>query len=180
MTSLLAHLTEGDEGAADKLLPLIYGELHRMAERKMRGQSPDHTLQATALVNEAYLKLFQDGKGRVKNREHFLALAATAMRSVLVDHARTKNRQKRKATGKNVPLDNLLDSYQSRAVVDLIALDDALKKLAEFDADMARVVELRFFGGLSVKEVASVLEVSTRRVEREWTMAKAWLRGVLA
>lgn len=162
-----------------ELLAVIYGELRQLAHHKMRGQRPDHTLQATALVNEAYLKLAKSGADvRVCGRDQLLALAASAMRSVLVDHARSKSRSKRRPEGISVPLEGLAASYEENAI-DLVGLDLALERLAELDEDAARVVELRFFGGLSVREVARILGLTSHRVEREWHLARVWLRGEL-
>ncbi len=179
ITRLLGRLTHGDPRAAEELLPLIYAQLHRMARREMRGQRADHTLGATALVNEAYLKLFQGEGQDWRDRDHFLALAARAMRQILVDHARGKNREKRKPSGRPVPLDEILESYEKKDV-DVVALDDALEKLGEMDPLMVKVVELRYFGGFQVKEVARILDVSVRKVEREWQTARTWLRKEMA
>lgn len=175
VTIWLQRLKDGDQGAVDKLFPLIYEELHRLARRSMGGQRPDHTLQATALVNEAYIRLFRDNCPDWRDRNHFMAFAARAMRSILVDHARSKNRVKRKPGGERVALDDLTESYEEHAF-DLVGLDDALRKLAEIDETAVRMVELRFFGGLSMKETAEILKLSPRTLEREWQAAKAWLR----
>jgi RNA polymerase sigma-70 factor (ECF subfamily) len=176
---LLRRLQEGDPGASEELLAAIYGELHRLASRQMARQMPDHTLQTTALVNEAYLKLFRGDRHGWKDRDHFLALAARAMRSVLVDHARGRNRDKRKAPGKQIPMDVLLENY-GRGVPDLVELDEALKRLGEKDPVAVRIVELRFFAGLTMGEVARVLDMKLRTVERTWTHARAWLRRELS
>ena len=164
----------------EETVALIYHELHRLARRRIRDQRPGHTLQATALVNEAFLRLFgADGApSDIRDREHFIARAATAMRSVLIDHARRKNRDKRKGVVEAVPLDSLTGEFADRAV-DLLALDEALSRLAEFDAKMARIVELRFFGGLDSVDIARILGVSRRTVEREFKMAREWLRAEL-
>jgi RNA polymerase sigma factor (TIGR02999 family) len=175
VTNLLRRLSEGDLGAAEELFPLIYHELHRLARKNMQGQRPDHTLQASALVNEAYLRLFRDAAPNWKDRNHFMAFAARAMRSILVDHARSKKRDKRTPGGERVSMDELIATYEERAF-DLVALDDALSKLAEIDEQMVRIVELRFFAGMNVRETASVLGLSPRSVEREWQAAKALLR----
>jgi RNA polymerase sigma factor (TIGR02999 family) len=175
VTEILKSLTQGNERAAEELLPLVYDELHRLAKHRMRSQRPDHTLQATALVNEAYLKLFGGGQPNWRDRDHFIAVAARAMRSVLVDHARSKQRQKRQPTGECVALDELMDSFEERAF-DLIALDEALNRLGDADRLTVRVIELRFFAGLSYKEIARVLGLSVRTVEREWEAGRAWLR----
>ncbi|MEM7309777.1 MAG: sigma-70 family RNA polymerase sigma factor [Planctomycetota bacterium] len=178
ITRLLGRVTDGDRQAADELLPLLYSALHQMARGEMRRQRPDHTLGATALVHEAYLKLFQGQGGDFRDRDHFLALASRAMRQVLVDHARTRNREKRRPPGKCVPLDDLVESYETSAE-DLVSLDDALRKLASVDPQMVKVVELRFFGGLPVKDVARILGLSVRTVEREWQAARGWLKKTL-
>ena len=174
VTRLLQRLNAGEEGAAEDLLQLLYQELHRRAARYMRSQPADHTLQPTALVNEAYMRLLGSGQTPWADRNHFLSVAAKAMRSVLVDHARARGRDKRRAPGLQVPLDNLVASHEKRAL-DLLALDEALRRLAEFDPDMAYAVELRFFGGLTVDEVARILEVPKRTFERNWTATRAWL-----
>lgn len=175
ITQLLGRLSNGDQRAQDELIPLIYAQLHRMARGQMSRQRPDHTLGATALVNEAYLKIFQGEQPVWRDKDHFLALASTAMRQILVDHARGKNRDKRKSPGHAVPLvDELLASYEENSV-DLLALDEALQGLAQVDPLAVQVVELRFFGGLQVKDVARVLDLSVRKVERTWQSARVWL-----
>ncbi len=152
----------------------LYLELHRMAARCMRGQAPDHTLQTTALVHEAYLKLAQRAPRTRDERAQFLAMASKAMRHVLVDHARGKNRDKRKAPGQKQPLDQISVAYEERAV-NLLGLHDALERMAQFDPSMAKLVELRFFGGLSMAECAEVLDEPLRTLERGWQTARAWL-----
>jgi RNA polymerase sigma factor (TIGR02999 family) len=156
------------------LIPLLYDELHRLARRYMRQERPDHTLQATALVNEAYLRLIDVDRVEWRNRTHFLALAAQMMRRILIESARSRHRQKRGGGAVRVNIDDLgeLPEPQER---NLAALSDALSALAMFDARMSQVVELRFFGGLSVEETADVLNVSPETVNRDWKTAKAWL-----
>jgi len=156
------------------LIPLLYGELHRLARRYMRQERSDHTLQATALVNEAYLRLIEVNRVEWRDRTHFLALAAQMMRRILIESARSRHRQKRGADAVRVNIDDLgeLPEPQER---NLVALSDALSALAMFDARMSQVVELRFFGGLSVEETANVLSVSPETVIRDWKTAKAWL-----
>jgi RNA polymerase sigma factor (TIGR02999 family) len=154
----------------------LYAELRRRASILMRNQPRSHTLQATALVNEVYLRLHGDTDPAEEDRAHFLALASRAMRHVLVDHARTRGRQKRTPQGEKVALDDVVVTYESRAL-DLLALDDALQRLSEFDEDMARAVELRFFGGLSVEETARVLGIPKRTLERRWQAVRAWLHA---
>jgi RNA polymerase sigma factor (TIGR02999 family) len=173
-TELLRAWSQGDESARERLIPLLYGELHRLARHYMRQERPDHTLQATALVNEAYLRLIDVNRVEWRNRTHFLALAAQMMRRILIESARNRHRQKRGGGAVRVNIDDLgeLPEPQER---NLVALSDALSALATFDARMSQVVELRFFGGLSVEETADVLNVSPETVMRDWKTAKAWL-----
>ena len=174
ITDLLIQWREGDKTAFDTLIPLVYEELRRMASYYMRRRRPGDTLQTSALINEAYLRLVDHKNMRWQNRAHFFAVAAQAMRRILVDHARARNASKREGGGIKVYLDQAADVGQQRAG-ELIALDDALKELALFDARKNRIVELRYFGGLSVEETAQVLEVSSVTVKREWRAAKLWL-----
>ena len=173
-TELLRAWSQGDESARERLIPLLYAELHRLARHYMRHERPDHTLQATALVNEAYLRLIDVNRVEWRNRTHFLALAAQMMRRILVESARNRHRQKRGGDAVRVNIDDLgeLPEPQER---NLVALSDALSALARFDARMSQVVELRFFGGLSVGETADVLSVSPETVNRDWKTAKVWL-----
>jgi RNA polymerase sigma factor (TIGR02999 family) len=158
------------------LLPLVYAELRRLAASYLRRERPDHTLQPTALVHEAYLRLVDQTQARWQNRAHFLGVAAQMMRRILVDHARGHRAEKRGGDFQILSLDENIDVSGERAA-DLVALDEALKRLAELDPQKSRVVELRFFGGLSVEETAEVLGVSAPTVKRQWRMAKAWLYG---
>ena len=176
---LFEKMSGGDKHAADELLPLIYRDLHRLATSRMQGQRPDHTLQATALVNEVYLKLFQGVGTLCKDRDHFLARATSAMRSILVDHARTKNRVKRRNDGERVPIDEITEELEETGI-DLLALDSALEKLGARDPQMVKIIELRFFGDMTVSETARILDLSVRSVEREWATARAWLRKEIA
>ncbi len=176
ITNTLLGLTRGDGTAADELMPVVYEKLRALAEQFMRRERRDHTLQATALLNEAYLRLFDKSRVDWKGRAHFVALAAEMMRRILVDHARRHAAAKRGGGRGSVPLDETLAVPDARLHVDLIALDDALKELQELNARQARVVELRYFGGLSVKETAYALDVSHRTVENDWSVARAWLR----
>jgi len=174
VTQLLLAWNDGDESALEKLAPLVYAELRRLAKRRMRLERPDHTLQTTALINEAYLRLVDVRNVHWQNRAHFFALCARLMRRILVDYARTRHYAKRGGGAQPVSLD------QSPAVspapsTDLVAVDDALHALAEVDARKAQVVELRFFGGLTVEESAEVLKVSPETVRRDWKLAKVWL-----
>ena len=173
VTSLLLASSNGDQEALNRLLPLVYDELRRQADRYLHRERSDHTLQATALVHEAYLRLI-DQKVSWANRAHFFGVAAEMMRRILIDHARSRQAAKRGSGGVKISLDDVLELSDERAA-DLIALDDALKALAEFDSQKARVVELRFFGGLSIEETATVLGVGTATITRQWRMAKAWL-----
>ena len=179
ITNLLERAHAGDGDAGERLMAAVYDELHRRAASQMRGQGEGHTLQASALVHEAYMKLVGARQEPFVNRRHFLSVAATAMRQVLIDHARRKESGKRQAPGEQEPLDSLVVEYASRAI-DLEALDEALNELAGFDAEMARAVELRFFAGLSVEDTASALATSERTVAREWNVAKAWLTREIA
>jgi RNA polymerase sigma factor (TIGR02999 family) len=174
ITRLLARIREGDDRALDELLPLVYGELRRMAGHLLRSERPDHTLQPTALVHEAYMRLVGETIP-LNDRHHFFAIAARAMRRVLVEHARARGRAKRGGDRARITLsDDLIDSKSSDPI-DLLALDDALEALARRDARKVRVVELIFFGGLTAAEAAGVLDVTARTVERDWAFARAWL-----
>ena len=173
-TELLLAWSNGDGSAFDKLVPLIYQELRVLAQRYMRHERPDHTLQATALVNEAYLRLIDVNRIQWQNRAHFLAVAAQTMRRILVEFARHRHRQKRGGDLQQVALDELPEVGQEKGA-DLVALSDALSALATIDPRMSQVVELRFFGGLSVEETAEVLNVSPETVMRDWKTAKVWL-----
>ena len=175
-TELLSRATRGDEKAAQALFPIVYEELRNLAGAYMARQGDGHTLQPTALVNEAYLKLVDVDTDRIRDRTHFFRLAARAMRSILVDHARGRQRAKRGGGRLRVTLDDALVSAGGGAdVPDLIDLDASLDRLAGVDEQLARIVEYRFFGGLANAEIAEVLEVSTRTVERGWRVARAWL-----
>ncbi len=180
-TALLAQMREGgDRGAdaRDRLLPLVYEELRDIAERYMRAQHGAHTLQTTALVNEAYIRLVAREAQGWESRSHFIGVAAKAMRSVLVDHARRRNTGKRGGARRRVPLEGAAILTEDPSD-DLIAIDEALSRLSASDAQKGRVVELRFFGGLTNEETASVLDISTATVKREWRFARAWLYSEL-
>jgi RNA polymerase sigma factor (TIGR02999 family) len=168
----------GAETDRARLLGELYAELRALAERYMRGQPPGHTLQATALVHEACLKLSAHEGLPEHDRARVMTLASLAMRNVLVDHARAKQRVKRSAPGEREPLDGIALAYQDRAV-DLLALDEALARLADFDPDMVRVVDLHFFAGLSLTETASLLDLPERTLQRRWAATRAWLRSEL-
>jgi RNA polymerase sigma factor (TIGR02999 family) len=173
VTSLLVASSKGDQEALNQLLPLVYDELRRLADRYLHRERADHTLQATALVHEAYLRLI-DQRVSWANRAHFFGVAAEMMRRILIDYARSRQAAKRGSAGIKLSLDDVLEITDERAA-DLIALDEALKALAEFDAQKARIVELRFFGGLSIEETAAVLGLGTATITRQWRLAKAWL-----
>ena len=173
VSRLLHAWSRGDSGALERLTPIVYGELRRLARRHLRGERNGHSLQATALVNEAYVRLTDFTRMEWQNRAHFFAVSAQVMRRILVDHARRRN-AKRGRGQLHVSLDETV-VVAPELSLDLVALDDALKALARVDARKAQVVEMRFFGGLSVEESAEVLEVSPVTVMRDWRAAKAWL-----
>jgi len=178
VTILLNRVGEGDELAAARLVPLVYKELRRMASHYLRHERPGHTLQATALVHEAYLKLAGQPDAKWQNRAHFFAVASQLMRRILVDYARAQHRGKRGGKQQKVSLDEALLVSADRTD-ELLAVNEALAKLEEMDARQARIVELRYFGGLTMEETAEVLQLSSKTVMREWSMAKAWLYGSL-
>jgi len=173
VTELLKSWRNGNNDALEKLIPLVYEELHRLAARYMRKEDPAHTLQTTALVNEAYCRLI-DQKEAWQNRAHFYGIAAQLMRRILVDHARTRTRVKRGQGAHKISLEEATVVLESGSE-EIILLDDALKRLAEFDQKKSRIVELKFFGGLTTEEIAEVEQLSVRTVHREWRKAKAWL-----
>ena len=174
VTQLLQAWSEGDEGALQKLMPLVYKELHRLARRYMAGERSGHTLQTSALVNEAYLRLVDVQKVTWQNRAHFFGVSAQLMRRILVDFARSRRSLKRGGDAPTVSLEEGMIVPSARGA-DLVALDDALKTLAAMDPRRSRVVELRFFGGLSAEESAEVLKVSPETVMHDWKLAKVWL-----
>jgi RNA polymerase sigma factor (TIGR02999 family) len=174
VTELLLAWNSGDESALERLMPLVYDELHRLAHRYLGGERPGHLLQTTALVNEAYLRLVDASRVQFQNRAHFFAVAAQLMRRVLVDFARARKYQKRGGAAVQVSLDEALVGSTERSA-DLVALDDALTALAATDERASRAVELRFFGGLSIEETAEALKISPETVKRDWQWAKAWL-----
>ncbi|HPF37705.1 MAG TPA: sigma-70 family RNA polymerase sigma factor [Phycisphaerae bacterium] len=180
VTQLLEAASSGNSEAVDQLLPLVYDELRRIASDYLSRERSDHTLQPTALVHEAYLRLVNQRTAGWNDRAQFFGVAAKAMRRILVDRARMHKAAKRGgASARKLELDEAVASFEERAL-DLVALDEALKKLAEFDERKARVVELRFFGGLSAPEAAKVLNCPLRTIERDWTTAKAWLRAEIS
>ena len=174
VTQLLIDWSNGDRAALDQLMPLVYEELRGLARRHMARERRDHTLQTSALINEAYLRLVDQKGLRWQNRAHFFAVAAQVMRHILIDHARSYHYAKRGAGAQKIPLDEAALFTEHRAA-EFVALDDALITLASVDPRRSQVVELRFFGGLSIEETAEVLKISAPTVQREWRAAKAWL-----
>jgi RNA polymerase sigma factor (TIGR02999 family) len=179
VTQLLSRWTGGDREALDALVPVVYGELRRMAARYLRHERLQHTLQPTALVHEAFLKLIDQREVRWQNRAHFFGVAAQLMRRVLVDYARERAASKRGGGNNHVPLDDAL-AIGASSQIDIITVDNALHRLAAIDPDQVRLVELRFFAGLTIDETAEVLGWSSGSVKREWTVAKAWLQRELS
>jgi RNA polymerase sigma-70 factor, ECF subfamily len=178
VTALLTDLAKGNGGAASKLIPLVYDELRRLAGGYMRRERSDHTLQPTALVHEAYLKLVEQRSVDWQGRAHFLGIAAQIMRRILIDHARGHLRDKRGGGERPVPLDEAL-VFAPEQSSELVKLDQSLERLAKLDPRQSKIVELRFFGGLTVEQTAEVLGISEKTVKRDWSMAKAWLYGDL-
>jgi RNA polymerase sigma factor (TIGR02999 family) len=174
VTQVLIDWNNGDQAAAERLMPLVYDELRQIARGYLQRERSDHTLQATGLVHEAYLRLVDQSVTSWQSRAHFFGVAARAMRRVLVDHARRHRAEKRGGTWEKVEFDEAIAAGLPRSV-DLIALDDALQNLARVDLRQSQIVELRFFGGLTTEETAEVLDVSPRTIKREWRRAKAWL-----
>jgi RNA polymerase sigma factor (TIGR02999 family) len=177
VTALLGAMALGDGAAAERLFPIVYDELHRIASAYMRRERPEHTLQATALVHEAFLRLAGSPKdsGQYESRRHFVATAAVAMRRILVNHAKAKAAEKRGGGQLMLGIDDIAAEF-SRRSIDLMALEEALDRLAALDARQARLVELRFFGGMTFEDCAQTLGISVRTVHSEWTHARAWLR----
>jgi RNA polymerase sigma factor (TIGR02999 family) len=173
VSALLAQWRAGDEEALGALLPLVYNELRRLAHRYLQKERPNHTLQSAALVHEAYLRLVKQDGEKFQNRAHFLAICAQLMRQILVEYARGRRAAKRDG-GYKLTLDDAVQLARGRSV-DLVSLDDALKGLAQLDLQQSRIVELRFFGGLSIEQTAQVLEISPATVKRHWTTARVWL-----
>ena len=179
ITALLQQLSEGNRNVEAELIPQIYGELRQLAARYMRGERRNHTLQPTALVHEAYERLIQQPQIPWQSRAHFFATASQMMRHILVDYARTRQAAKRGGIKQQVTLDDAVHPATDQSV-DVLALHEALERLAKFDVRQSRIVELHFFGGLTFEEIAEVLNVSERTVKRDWSMARAWLKGELA
>jgi RNA polymerase sigma factor (TIGR02999 family) len=179
ITRLVERWSAGDEDALKRLIELVYDDLHQIAHRHLRLEGPDHTINTTALVHEAYLRLVQQQDGVWRSRGHFFAFASRAMRNILIDYARRRRAQKRGGTRIRIPLDENVGAVEAEAA-ELLALDEVLEKLAKRNPRMARVVECRFFGGLTVAETAQALGASVRTVEREWTRAHAYLYAALS
>jgi RNA polymerase sigma factor (TIGR02999 family) len=175
ITQMLREWSSGNRESLDALLPFIYAELHQQASRYLRRERSDHTLQTTALIHEAYLKLIDQRRVNWQNRAHFYGIAAQAMRRILVDYARGRHREKRGGIGENLPLEAATLVSSGEKSVDLVALDEALERLAEFDERQARIVELRYFSGLSIEETAEVLRISPATDKSDWKSARAWL-----
>ena len=173
-SALLAQWQAGDEEAMRTLVPLVYDELRRLAHRYLQKERPDHTLQSTALVHEAYVRLVKQEGGKFQNRAHFFAICAQLMRQILIEYARSQRAAKRDR-GQKVTLNDEVALVKKSRSVDLVALDEALEGLAKLDAQQSRIVELRFFGGLSIEETSQVLGISPATVKRDWSTAKAWL-----
>ncbi len=178
VTQLLDQWADGDASAFERLVPLVYNELRRQAHRYFRNERGDHTLQSTALVHEAYLRLCQRPSARFANREHFFAISAQLIRQILVEHAR-RHRAAKRGGGHKLALDEALATPNTRDV-DLVALDDALLELTRLDPRQSRIVELRFFTGLSIAEIARVLHISPATVKRDWTTARLWLHHAIS
>ena len=179
VTELLVRWRDGDREALDSLMPLVYAELRRLAQYYLRRERSDHTLQSTALVHEAYLRLAGQNPPHWQNRAHFFGIAAHVMRQILVEHARALNAAKRGGGACKITLDAALD-IQQKADVDVIALDGALDRLNELDPQQSRIVELRFFAGLTIEDTAEVIGISPATVKRDWTSARAWLHREIA
>jgi RNA polymerase sigma factor (TIGR02999 family) len=180
VTQKLQAWSEGNRDALDELIPIVYDELHKQASRYLKQERTGHTMQTTSLINEAYMKLVEHKDMRWQNRAHFFAIAATLMRRILIDHARTKYRDKRGGDDIKLPLEEAAElAATDENNIDLITLDEALTRLAEIDEQAARVVELRYFADLNIEETAEVLHISPATVKRDWQTAKAWLRHEL-
>lgn len=179
ITQLLIDWGKGDQAALEKLMPLVYSELRRLASNYLRRERAEHTLQPTALVNEAYLKLVDQRNARWQSRAHFFGIAAQLMRRILVDHARQRQAVKRGGVEQHRLSITSAEAVVKQPEIDLLALNEALDELAQMDPQQSRIVELKFFGGLSIEETAEVLAISHATVERDWKLARAWLRRQL-
>jgi len=180
ITQMLIELTDGNTEVVNQILPRIYDELRKLASSYLRRERADHTLQPTALVHEAYMKLIDQKKVHWQNRAHFFGIAAQVMRRILLDHARKHNADKRGGEAEKLPIEEEILVVSHEKSAELIALDDALETLAKMDPQKAKIVELRYFGGLSIEETAEVMGVSVPTINRQWRMAKAWLYGQIA
>jgi len=180
ISRILQEWSEGRNEASEELMPLVYDELRRQASRYLRRERPGHTLQTTALIHEAYLRLVDQRGVSWQNRAHFFGIAAQAMKRILVDYAKARHRDKRGGAAENLPLDEARFVVTGEKRVDLIALDEALARLAKFDPQQASIVDLKFFGGFTIEEIAETLRISPATVKREWNSAKAWLHGEIA
>ena len=180
ITQLLVDWGKGDQAALEKLMPLVYSELRRLASNYLRRERAGHTLQPTALVNEAYLKLIDQRNAKWQNRAHFFGISAQLMRRILVDHARQHQAVKRGGSGQQRVSITTVEKLAKEPEIDLLALNEALDELARMDPQQSQIVELKFFGGLSIEEIAEVLGIGHATVERDWKMARAWLRRQLA
>jgi RNA polymerase sigma factor (TIGR02999 family) len=180
VTRLLIDWSNGNRQALDRLVPLVYRELRRLSHHFLRRQRPNHSLQTTALINEAFVRLIDQNGINWKNRAHFFGIAARTMRNILADHARRHQAKKRGGGAGEVSFDEAVAAVNQKKDLDLLALDDALTSLSAIDPDLSRLVELRFFGGLTIRETAEVLSVSPATVKRGWTTAKIWLRREVA
>lgn len=180
ITVWLRQWSRGNAEALDELMPIVYAELHRQAASYLRRERVGHTLQPTALINEVYLKLIDQKNVNWQNRAHFFGIAAQAMRRILVDHAKSRHRAKRGGNAENLPIEAAEFAISRTNSVDLVALDEALNRLAELDERQARIVELRFFSGMSVEETAEIMGISAATVKNDWRSAKAWLFSELA
>jgi RNA polymerase sigma-70 factor (ECF subfamily) len=176
VSRILREWSEGNEGASDELMPLVYEELRMQASRYLRRERKGHTLQTTALIHEAYLKLVNQHEVNWQNRSHFFGIAAKAMKRILVDYARARHREKRGGQAENIPLEDANAAVSLQKSREIIALDEALRHLSKFDPRQAEIVELRYFGGFSIDETADSLGISPATVKREWASAKAWLK----
>lgn len=179
VTELLRQWSEGDEKALDELMPAIYAELHQLAHKHIRREEPGHILQTSALINEAYLRLAEHRKIPWQNRKHFFGIAARLMRHILVDEARKRKSDKRGGDAIRIPFDEAINVVEQQAA-NVVALDEALTRLQNIDSRQSEIVELRFFGGLSIEETADILKVSAGTVMRDWTFARAWLRNEIS
>jgi RNA polymerase sigma-70 factor, ECF subfamily len=179
ITQLLVDWGQGDQAALEKLMPLVYSELRRLASNYLRRERAEHTLQPTALVNEAYLKLIDQRNAKWQNRAHFFGISAQLMRRILVDHARQYQAEKRGGSGKQRISITNVENLAKESELDLLALNEALDELTKMDPQQGRIVEMKFFGGLSIEEIAEVLGIGHATVERDWKLARAWLRRQL-